>query len=64
MLRAEQIWPVEGPTLIAEKWLPAADVDGLHYIWPDWWPPASAVYGGDPCRCAWCAEHAAGVSGG
>ncbi len=22
-----------------------ADLDGLHDIWPDYWPPASAVFG-------------------
>lgn len=36
------------------------DLDGLHDLWPDYWPPASAVHGGEPCGCAWCVAN--GVS--
>lgn len=35
------------------------DLDGLHQIWPDYWPSASSVHGGEPCGCAWCVANQA-----
>lgn len=41
----EERWPETLPTLLEHRWMPAKELDELHDLWPDYWPPAEAVYG-------------------
>jgi hypothetical protein len=39
-------WPHTWPALQGDRMgMSRDDLDGLHNLWPDYWPPASAVFG-------------------
>jgi hypothetical protein len=42
-----QRWPVTWPMVSRGRLVMTADeLDQLHYLWPEYWPPSSALEGG------------------